>query len=636
MISGSPYRRMLGLGGVLVLAFIGLAVWLGHLQLQHHAPMRPVTDVPNSGARLRPGRRGCILDCRGSALAVSVPTKTVCANPSLIFTQHVVVARTLAPLLGYRESELLPLLLPHVRTNSVTRRVVTNSYVVLKHKVALEQWQQITQAMAGLDLGQLTKRTRSSLKVARDALHERAVFGIDDHLRQFPSRTLAAHVVGFVASGETETDHGRVFEDHGVTGIELTYDQALCGVHGWTSPGEEVAPQDGANVVLTLDAAVQAIVEDELAAAMKKFLPVSACAVVLRPDTGDVLALANAPTFDPNRPGAGLAGSRNCAVSDLAEPGSTFKIVTITTAIDEGVLSLSDTVFCENGRWWYGGMWLHDVHPYGVLPYEKVVAKSSNIGTAKAAVRLGMARLYHAVTNFGFGAPTGLPLPTESAGLIRPTNLWSRISITRVPIGQEVSATPLQMTLAMAAIANGGLLMQPRLVDRLQDAEGRVIIRFPTNVVRRVAQEHACREMVHALKLAVSREGTAAAAQLDYYTVAGKTGTAEKFANGTYKSGRYYASFIGFFPADNPAVCMVVAVDEPDKQIAHLGGAVAAPVFKAMAERIAAYLHLAPDLVPEPGTPPRTRPRSEAPPELAARRPSADSHDSGSHVNLNR
>jgi cell division protein FtsI (penicillin-binding protein 3)/stage V sporulation protein D (sporulation-specific penicillin-binding protein) len=600
MFSSQVHRRMFGLASGLVLAFAALLVWLGRTQLQPRRLTPSVVALPAAPTTLHPGRRGCILDCRGCALAVSVPVKTVCADPSLIFTRHEAIARTLAPRLGLREADLLALLRPRLRTNAVTRQVLTNAYVVLKHKVPLDQWQQITQAMARLDLAEPARKKTASERLAWDALRHRAVFGIDDHRREYPNRTLAAHVVGFVASGEVNTDHGRVFEDHGVSGIEQTFDQPLGGVHGWTSGCEAIAPQDGANVVLTLDTAIQAIVEDELARAMAEFTPVSACAVAIDPRSGNVLALANAPNFDPNQPGAGLVGARNRAISDLAEPGSTFKIVTITSSIDAGVLSLSDTVFCENGRWFHGGAWLHDVHPYGILSYDRVVAKSSNIGTAKAALRLGTARLYHAVTNFGFGARSGLPLPAEAAGVIRPTNLWSRLSLTRVPIGQEVSASPLQMVFALGAIARGGWLMQPRLVDRLEDGQGRVIVRYPTNQLRRVASEFACREMVRALKLAVSKEGTASAAQLEHYHAAGKTGTAEKFVNGTYKSGKYYASFIGFFPVEEPAVCLVVAVDEPDKRVAHMGGSVAAPVFKAIAERVAAYLHLPPEREPEP------------------------------------
>ncbi|MGC8988634.1 MAG: peptidoglycan D,D-transpeptidase FtsI family protein [Verrucomicrobiia bacterium] len=603
MLSVVPYRRMVVLTSAVTLAFVGLVGWLAHLQL-HFSDDGPTPERSTVSSRTaRPGRRGAILDCRGTVLAMSVPTKMVCADPSLIFTQHVAIAKNLAPLLQMKELELLSLISPRIRTNSADGRLITNSYVVLKRKVPIDTWQQVTQAMARLEIKLPGRRIRSSQKLARDALRYRSVFGSDDYLRHYPSGTLAAHVLGYVSSAETNTDYGPVFEDRGLTGIELTCDKALAGVHGWAGTGGGVEPKEGLNVVLTLDATIQAIVEDELAAAMKKYSPAGACAIAVRPFTGDILAMASAPAFDPNSPASGVDGWRNRAISDLTEPGSTFKIVTITTCLEEGILTLEDTVDCEHGRWWYGGAWLHDVHPYGVLPYETVICKSSNIGTAKAAVRLGPGRLYQAVRNFGFGQRTGIPLPAEAAGVIRPTNQWSKLSITRVPIGQEVSATPLQMVLAMSAIANGGTLMSPRLIDRLEDSGGRVIVQYPASAVRRVASERVCRDMVRALKKAVNREGTASAAELESYTVAGKTGTAQKFVDGTYKSGKYYASFIGFFPADRPAVCIVVGIDEPDRRVGYMGGTVAAPVFKAMAERIAAYLHLPPDKPSDaPGT----------------------------------
>lgn len=614
-----PYRRLLVLAILMGIAFLGLAGWLAEIQVQQHERLRELSDSHLRRKSVRPARRGSITDARGTVLATSIPTRTICADPSLIFTQHALVARTLAPILELPPQQLLQQILPRIRTNAAGQWV-TNAYVVLQHKASMDCWQQVTQAMARLDLGFGNRRLPSSLRLAVNALHTRAIFSTEDYLRQYPAGGLAAHVVGFVTSEEIDTGQGRAFKDAGVTGLEQTCDRILSGVHGWRTEYEDVAPRPGLNVVLTLDAGVQTIVEAELAEARSRFRALSACAVVVDPNTGDVLALANQPTFDPNEPGAHPEGYVNHAISDLAEPGSTFKIVTITTALDEGLLTLTDTVHCENGRWLYAKHYLHDHHPYGVLSYLAVVAKSSNIGTAKAAVRLGAGRLYHTITNFGFGRVTGLPLPAEMPGVIRPTNRWNGLSITRVPIGHEVSATPLQMVMAMAAVANGGRLYQPRLVDRLEDDEGRVIRRFPTNMVGRVAGAAACREMVRALKTVVSTEGTARAARLDYYTVAGKTGTAEKFVNGTYKSEKYYASFIGFFPADAPRLCMIVAVDEPDPRVAHLGGAVAAPVFKAIATRVANYLRLPPDIFPEAEPEPSPRPRPEPAPELANRR----------------
>jgi cell division protein FtsI (penicillin-binding protein 3)/stage V sporulation protein D (sporulation-specific penicillin-binding protein) len=621
--------RLAAMAGAVVAVYLGLAAWVAVFQVWEHEHWGKLATDNLRRRTLRPARRGAVLDQRGVMLATSVPTKTVCADPSMIFTQHVMVARTLAPLLEIPEPELLKQLLPKVRRNT-NGVFVTNSYVVLKTDMPIGRWQLVTQAMSRLDvhLPEPGKRMTSGLKLALGALRTKAIFGVDDHRRQYPAGALAAQVLGYVESGDLVTEHGRVFEDHGVGGIELTFDDMLTGVHGWQTPFEDVAPRDGLNVVLTLDANVQHMVEDELIKAFGKYRPASVCCVVVRPGTGEILALASLPNFDPGAPAGQGVGQLNHAISDIYEPGSTFKIVTITTALDARLLTLEETVFCENGRWLYGGKYLHDHHPYGVLPFETVVAKSSNIGTAKAALRLGPGRLYHTVTNFGFGQLTTIPLPGELTGVVRATNRWNKLSITRVPIGHEVSATPLQMAMAMAAVANGGVLMQPRLVDRLEDADGRVVRLFPTNALRRVAGVEACREMKRALRRAASEEGTASAARLEYYTVAGKTGTAEKFVKGengkggTYKSGKYYASFIGFLPVEQPELCILVGMDEPDKRVGHMGGGVAAPVFKAIAERVANYLRLPPDLVPEvePESGPGLRPRGEPQPELVNRR----------------
>lgn len=613
-----PRRRIAGLATLLVLAFLGLAGWLGFVQLVQHERLQKLAADNLHRKILRPARRGAILDRRGTVLATSVPTKTVCADPSLIYDHHDLVARTLAPVLDLTELDLWQSLQPRVRlsTNGV---LVTNSYVILKRKVPLDQWQQVTQAMGHLDLGLAGQRVRSSLRLAANALRSKAIFGVEDHLRQYPSGSLAAHVLGYVSGGETETDHGRVFEDHGVTGIELTLDELLTGVHGWRKKGEDMAPTHGLNVVLTLDAIIQNIVEDELAKAYAQYSPEGVCALVVRPRTGEVLALANLPTFDPNDPGRGLEGQRNRAISDIFEPGSTFKIVTMATALNDRRLSLGETVFCENGRWLYGGRYLHDHRSHGMLSFEEVIAQSSNIGTAKAALRLGAGRLYQTVTNFGFGRITGIPLPAEENGRLRPTNAWSKLSITRIPIGHEISATPLQMVMAMSAIANGGVLMQPKLVERLQDESGRVVRQFSPHAVRRVVSETACQQLKRALRTAASEDGTAQAAQLDYYTVAGKTGTTEEFANGNYKSGKYYSSFLGFLPVDQPELCILVGVHRPDRRVGHFGGTVAAPVFRAIAERAANYLRIPPDILPEPGQEPVGKPKGEPVPELVNR-----------------
>jgi cell division protein FtsI/penicillin-binding protein 2 len=317
---------------------------------------------------------------------------------------------------------------------------------------------------------------------------------------------------------------------------------------------------------------------------------------MVRPRTGEILALANCPTYDPNHPGASpLDALRNRVIADMHEPGSTFKIVVVSGALNEGLVSLSDVFNCENSHFVYAGRTLHDSASHGDLTVEGIITKSSNIGAAKIGLRLGEAGLYQYMRDFGFGSRTGIFLPGEVYGSVPPVKSWTKISIVQIPMGQGIAVTPLQMTMAMSAIANGGVLMQPMIVDRLAEPDGRVVVQYHPQRVREVARPAAMAQMVTALKTVVGKDGTAPKARLDHYTVAGKTGTAEKVENGQYVPGKFFSTFIGFFPADNPELCIAVFIDEPPKGD-HFGGAAAGPIFKAIAESAANYLNLKPDI----------------------------------------
>lgn len=604
--------------GILVSSSFGvLSGWLWRIQGRDHERWVALA-ADNVQATIRVARRGDILDIRGTPLAISVPAKTVCADPSLIYTQRVEVAHLLAPLLDLDAGALFRQLEPRCHTNAVGRRV-TNSFVLLKHQVAPDQWRRITNAMAGLRLEPKPKRV-GALWLAQKALRTQAIFGVDEPLRQYPSQTLAAQVLGYVASSEVEGDHGRAYEMEGLGGIEKKFDRWLNGQPGWRSPTEDVAPRPGLNVVLTLDAGLQAIVEEELAKVMARFKPRSVFGLVVRPRTGEILALANLPTYDPNQPGTNLAAFQNHVISDAFEPGSTFKIVTIGTALNDGKITLDEQVFCENGYWAKYG--LKDSHHdgYGLLTFELVLAKSSNIGTAKAAELLGPARLYNTVTNFGFGWLTGIPLPDESRGRIAHPRSWDGKTISRVPIGQSIMATPLQTVMAIAAVANGGELMQPLLVARIEDDQHHVIRQAAPTVLHRVLSLAAARDLVQALKSVASEEGTGKAAQLDYYTAAGKTGTAQQVVNGVYNSTTFFSSFVGFFPADHPELCILVGVDRPDVHLGYYGATVAAPAFKAIAERAGGYLRIPPDLPSDTDSVPVAKVKPEPLPGATNRR----------------
>jgi cell division protein FtsI/penicillin-binding protein 2 len=609
MITISQRRRFWTMAALLCLAFMGLGYRLVDLQIVRHEELSKSAQRNTLQEVLFKPRRGEIRDIRGNPLVTSMPVKTVCADPVLIGDRQLEVARVLSSYLEIPENELLQRLQPRLRTNAVGQ-IVTNRYVVLKRQVLPETWQQITQAMSQLVFGLQEKKLSSQEQSFYQNLRKKSIRAEEDQIRVYPNQTLASHVLGHVGFEERQINDRDVLEMVGRDGVELTMNSVLRGVYGWRLTemdswrrelvghrNQDVAPRNGYHVVLTIDARLQDIVEAELAEAVKKHTPVSASAILIRPRTGQVLAMATLPNYDPNKPGAvPVESRRNRVITDMAEPGSTYKIVVVSAGLNERIVTLDDLIDCENGRFSFGGRILreHESRGYGLLSVEGIVTKSSNIGSAKIGIRLGPEKLYAYIRSFGFGARSGIALPGEIAGLVHPVSAWSKLSISRIPMGHEVAVTPLQMVMAMAALANEGRLMQPMLIDRLEDQEGRVVTQYQAQVVRQVVSEATARQMVTALKGVVSTNGTGRKARLQYYTVAGKTGTAQKPGLGGYVPGKYFSSFVGFFPADQPEVCLSVVFDEP--QNGFYGGEIACPVFKAMAERIAAYLGIKPDI----------------------------------------
>jgi cell division protein FtsI/penicillin-binding protein 2 len=609
---------MLLLLGLLGLAFAGLGYRLVDLQLLRHDELAALAQQNTEIEYFREPRRGSILDAHGNLLATSIFVKTVCADPVLIGNQQVTVARTLAPLLQMSEADLYQRLLPRVRQNEKGESV-TNRYVVLRHKVRDETWQEIQTAMSRLSSGPNEAGLSRDQRTLLRNLRTHAVFTspVDDQLRVFPNGSLAAHVLGFVSTDELAVNSQPVLETTGRDGIELSLNSALSGVPGWrvtemdrrrqelvSLRDQDVTPRDGYNVVLTIDGVIQHIVETALTNAMVKHTPISITGIVLRPQTGEILAMATLPNFDPNNPGAASADARrDRVISDIMEPGSTFKIVVVSGALNEGVVQFTDVFDCDHGRFPYAGKVLHDHEPYDLLTTEGIITKSSNIGAAKIGIRLGEDRLFDYASDFGFGQRTGVPLPGEVGGILHPVKDWSKVSIAQIPMGQGVAVTRLQMALAMCAIANGGRLMQPMLVSRLVDRNGTVVAQYGPQVIRQVISPTTDKLMVDALKTVVSPEGTAPDAALKDYVVAGKTGTAQKAGLGGYQPGKYFASFIGFFPADNPQICISVVMDDPKE--GYYGGQVCGPIFREIAQRCASYLNLPPeDNSPEPGSSP--------------------------------
>ncbi len=395
------------------------------------------------------------------------------------------------------------------------------------------------------------------------------------HIRHHPYGQLAASVLGRVN-----------VDNHGIEGIELQYDEELRGepgyaVHQRDALGREFPnftwpvepPVDGNDVYLTIDVALQEIVDSALDEAMEKTRAKSGSVVVVDPRTGEVLALSSRPVLQPGsrRP------QRNEAVVFQFEPGSTLKIVTLTGLYEENLATPADSLFCENGVWNHDGRILRDVHPYGMLTVEEVIEESSNICAVKLAERLGPELFYEYGRRFGFGLPTGLDFPGEPRGMLKRPDEWSGLTMASLAMGYEVMVTSMQMAMAYAAIANGGKLLRPYLVSRIVDPSGGMEYEGRPQTVRRVMESETA-ELVRQALVRVVEGGTARSAGIDMLPVAGKTGTARKTGEHGYVIGRYTSSFAGFFPATEAKYVIFVRIDEPEG--AFYGGAVAAPVFR--------------------------------------------------------
>jgi cell division protein FtsI/penicillin-binding protein 2 len=357
-----------------------------------------------------------------------------------------------------------------------------------------------------------------------------------------------------------------------------------------------ILPKDGYNVVSTIDEVIQYIAERELDKMCSDFNVKRAALIIIDPHTGEILAMVNRPGFDLNNAFSVEQGiRRNHAICDLFEPGSVFKIVTASAAIEEGKVSEEVKFFCENGTYLVGGRILHDHRPHGWLTFREVIQQSSNIGTTKVAQQLGPDLIYRYIKLFGFGSRLGIDLSGEASGIMRPVRLWSKTSISAIPIGQEVAVSALQLVSAVSVIANGGLLMRPYIVKEIQDKYAEKIKEFAPVVINKAISVDTANRIKEIL-VGVIENGTGRLAAVEGFRVAGKTGTAQKLEpDGTYSHRKFSASFIGFAPADDPVIAMCVIADEPHPY--YFGGVVCAPVFKRVVADVLKYLEVAPRLV---------------------------------------
>ena len=538
-----------------------------YLQVIKHDEYAELAAEKHGYKQIIYAERGIIFDANNEVLAHNIPVETVVADATRLNNPQAVV--------NLLSNELdIPAELLAEKLNCQRR------YIVIKREVPESLANALREKLRAGNLG--------------------GIYFEYDASRIYPNGSMLCHVIGF-------TD----FEHHGIQGVEASMDEYLRGQDGYRYVernragqeivpfrGQERAPRNGYQVHLTVDLGLQNIIENEIDAAMKEFTPQKATIILMRPQTGEILAMANRPNFDLNlRSEAKPEGMKNRAIIDMMEPGSTFKIVAAASALNERKLRFDSSVFCENGLWNFGGAALHDHRAFGYLSVRDILIKSSNIGAAKLALSVGQEKFYEYIRRFGFGERTGIELPGEINGVIRPPRLWSKISITRIPMGHEIGVTPLQMTVAMATIANSGKLIMPHIVKSITAADGKVISSLSPVVLRQVISPETARQIGDALRGVVSDRGTAAAAAVPGFTIAGKTGTAQKVArNGGYEQGKYVVSFVGYLPAEHPEFVGLVMLDDAHttKPELNYGGLVAGPIFSRVAEKAARYLDLEP------------------------------------------
>jgi cell division protein FtsI (penicillin-binding protein 3) len=552
--------RIVLIGLFFGLLFMAVSAKAFKLQiLQHEEMVKRAERQHQRSVQLTPGR-GAIMDRNGNNLAVSVEMYS-CYGEARHIQDVEATATALAPFLEVPRQEIV--------------RKIRNSrnFVWLERRIPPERATRIRNLkLRGIGFAPETKRF-------------------------YPNSEVAAHVIGFTGIDPT-----------GLDGVELKYDSVILGNTGLLvterdALGRDIAPRTelvkssspGKNVVLTLDKNIQYIAEKELAQAVTSSGAKGGIALVLEPDSGRVLAMANYPTFNPNSYFRySQAELRNRAVADSFEPGSTFKVFLIAAALEERLVRPTDAFHCENGSYTIATHTVHDTHSYGRLSVSDVLKYSSNIGAAKIGFKLGSDRLSRYLRNFGFGERSGIDLPGESPGNMRSKQRWYGIDLATISFGQGISASSIQLATAISAVANGGNLMKPYVVERILDDSGNELQRFTPQVVRRVISADTAAKVTRMMETVTAEGGTGTNAAVEGFRVAGKTGTAQKADPVTrrYSASKRTASFIGFIPADRPRLTILVVIDEP--RTSSYGGVVAAPAFRGIALNSLAYLKVLP------------------------------------------
>jgi cell division protein FtsI (penicillin-binding protein 3) len=561
----TSFRRTLFVAAFLVLWMFAIGLRLVQLQVSRHDEMVARARQQQQGTAEVGFERGLVSDREGRQLARSLDTDSVFVTLKEV-TDLKLASNLLASALGTDAAA--------IAQQITTAKQNNRPFIWIARRIPPEQSQKI-----------------AACKVPGVHLEKEAK-------RFYPNGSLAAHVLGFVG-----------LDNAGQAGIEQFYNQKISGEkgklylerdsRGRTYHSFQVESKPGQNIVLTLDQMIQFRAEQALATAVANTHAKSGTAIVLDPGTGEILALANSPTFDPNQPGETASQTRiNQALEYVYEPGSTFKIVAFSAAIELGKAKPDDKIDCQMGAITVAKRVIHDHRPFGVLTLSEALAKSSNVGAIKLGLKVGDGPMFDFIKLYGFGSRTGVELPGESPGLLRPLKRWQPSSIGSIAMGQEIAVTPLQVAAAFGAIANNGVRVSPHLVREIHSANGNVVYR-PNPEQRRVistATANALKGMLEGVTL----NGTAKKARLNGYSAAGKTGTAQKIDPRThgYSATKHVASFVGFAPVSDPAVVIIVVIDEPAG--AYHGGDVAAPVFREIAEQILPEMNVAPDTEVKP------------------------------------
>jgi len=568
-ISSGARLRIGLLFGTLICIYLGLSVRLFQIQVKQAEAWKAKADNQKVTCIATHAQRGPISDRSDLPLAFCIPRDTVIADLKLLKNPEE-AAQKLAPLLK----------IPAARLKAKMERDGEKTRVVYLAR----------------DVDEDTSDKIRALKIKG--------IGFEDTFRRtYPQGNLACHLIGWAGM------------DGGMEGLELELDSILSGTPGYLryyrdaarrlialndgaiGPGDNKPPRDGLSITLTIDARVQQTAEEQLALIHEQFSPKSATCVVMDVSNGAILAMASTPQFDPNRPAQSPSDHRrNRVITDNYEPGSTFKTFAAAMALERRLWRRNEMIDCENGAWPLGYRVLHDAHAYGLLSFDDVIVKSSNIGAAKIGMRLGVKGLYETVKLFGFGEPTGINLPGEAKGMVRARKVWSNDSIYSISMGHEVAVTPLQLVAAYGAVVNGGVLYRPKIVQRIVNEQGEELYNLHPQAVRRVISEQTSAQMRDVLTKVVQPGGTGLKAFCSEWTIGGKTGTTKKIDPVTkkYSSTLYIGSFCGFAPAENPRLVCLVTVDEPHKGTGYYGGTVACPAAREVLRKGLTVLNVPP------------------------------------------